>query len=146
MEFVAKQMFASKMGEVKNLAGGDGEKKEGEEASAETDPEIIKAREEAEEARKEKHRKMEEQREGMRQGIRDKYGLKKKEIVVEEAAPTALPGMEGRLNKPKADQALLAQQAAMSDEDLPLMQQAEKHFNSVKEAATGLFAKLPFFK
>jgi complexin-1/2 len=73
MEFMAKQMLSSKMGEVKNLTGGgEGEKKEGEEASAETDPEIIKAREEAEQARKEKHRKMEEQREGMRQGIRDK--------------------------------------------------------------------------
>ena len=73
MEFVAKQMFASKMGEVKNLTGGgDGEKKDGEEATPETDPELIKQREEAEAARKEKHRKMEEQREGMRQGIRDK--------------------------------------------------------------------------
>lgn len=36
-----------------------------------------------------------------------------------EEVPQALPGMEGRLNKPKADQALLAQQAAMADEDLP---------------------------
>ena len=61
------------MGEVKNLTGGgDGEKKDGEEATPETDPELIKQREEAEAARKEKHRKMEEQREGMRQGIRDK--------------------------------------------------------------------------
>ena len=73
MEFIAKQMLSSKMGEVKNLAGGgEGEKKEGEEGAGEMDPEIIKAREEAEEARKEKHRKMEEEREGMRQGIRDK--------------------------------------------------------------------------
>jgi len=104
------------------------------------------SREEAEEARKDKHRKMEEQREGMRQGIRDKYGLKKKEVVVEEVVPVALPGMEGRLNKPKADQAALAAQAAMSDEDLPLMQQVEKQFNVLKESATGLLGKLPFFK
>lgn len=72
MEFMAKQILSSKMGEVKKLTGeGDGEKKE-EAAEAEEDPEIVKAREEAEEARKDKHRKMEEQREGMRQGIRDK--------------------------------------------------------------------------
>ncbi|XP_055333844.1 complexin-like [Paramacrobiotus metropolitanus] len=146
MEFMAKQMLSSKMGEVKKLTGeGDGEKKEEGGATAEEEAELMKMREEAEFARKEKHRKMEEQREGMRQGIRDKYGIKKKEIIV-EPEPAAMPGMEGRLNKPKADQALLAQQAAMADEDLPLMKQVENGVNYVKEAATGLFAKLPFFK
>lgn len=76
-------MLSSKMGEVKNLAGGgEGEKKEGEEGTeGGLDPEIIKAREEAEEARKEKHRKMEEQREGMRQGIRDKVRMQYKSQV-----------------------------------------------------------------
>lgn len=46
---------------------------------------------EQEERRKEKHRKMEVEREKMRQGIRDKYAIKKKE----EGAPIDFP--EGRI-------------------------------------------------
>uniref|UniRef100_A0A1I7W720 Putative complexin-1 n=1 Tax=Heterorhabditis bacteriophora TaxID=37862 RepID=A0A1I7W720_HETBA len=60
------------------------------------DPEVIAARLEQEERRKEKHRKMEEEREKMRQNIRAKYNIKKKEQQI--------PGnqfVEGRIGGPK---------------------------------------------
>lgn len=40
---------------------------------------VVAARLEQEERRKEKHRKMEAEREKMRQNVRDKYNIKKKE-------------------------------------------------------------------
>ncbi|GFY74740.1 hypothetical protein TNIN_173781 [Trichonephila inaurata madagascariensis] len=54
------------------------------EAAAEEEQERLEALREAEERRKEKHKRMEEEREKMRQGIRDKYGIKKKEEEEEE--------------------------------------------------------------
>lgn len=71
--------------------GDDKEKNEEEEA------ELAEARREAEEKRNEKYRKMEEERETMRQGIRDKYGIKKKEVP----QPQEDPSMEGRLGRKK---------------------------------------------
>ncbi|GIY57957.1 hypothetical protein CDAR_284461 [Caerostris darwini] len=65
--------------------GGEAEATpEDREAAAEEEQERLEALREAEERRKEKHRKMEEEREKMRQGIRDKYGIKKKEEEEEE--------------------------------------------------------------
>lgn len=75
--------------------GDKEEKEEKKEGAEEEDPEIAEARREAEEKRNEKYRKMEEERETMRQGIRDKYGIKKKEAPVED------PGLEGRLGRKK---------------------------------------------
>jgi complexin-1/2 len=75
--------------------GDKEEKDEKKEGGEEEDPEIAEARREAEEKRNEKYRKMEEERETMRQGIRDKYGIKKKEAPVED------PGLEGRLGRKK---------------------------------------------
>ncbi|ESO12311.1 hypothetical protein HELRODRAFT_153940 [Helobdella robusta] len=70
------------------------DKKDGDE---EEDPEVLEAKREAEERRNEKYRKMEEERETMRQGIRDKYHIQKKEVPKED------PGLEGRLGRKKRD-------------------------------------------
>ncbi|KAF7630761.1 hypothetical protein Mgra_00008969 [Meloidogyne graminicola] len=76
--FLMKQMVGNKLDEVTgglNRLGGDDENKtlEGD------DPEVIAARQEMEERRKEKHRKMELEREKMRDQIRNKYSLHKKD-------------------------------------------------------------------
>lgn len=77
--------------------GGDKEEKDEKKGDGdeEEDPEIAEAKREAEEKRNEKYRKMEEEREVMRQGIRDKYGIQKKEVPKED------PGLEGRLGRKK---------------------------------------------
>ncbi|CAD6187174.1 unnamed protein product [Caenorhabditis auriculariae] len=50
------------------------------------DPELVAARQEQERRRKDKHRKMEAEREKMRQNIRDKYKLKKRDDSSQEIA------------------------------------------------------------
>ncbi|XP_013392903.1 complexin isoform X2 [Lingula anatina] len=100
------------------VGGGDDESK-GEEGEAGEDPEVAEARREAEEKRIEKHRKMEEEREELRQGIRDKYGIKKKDpfAIMED------PDMEGRLGRKRKTPAELAAEAQAAEEDegsLPL--------------------------
>ncbi|VDD97101.1 unnamed protein product, partial [Enterobius vermicularis] len=59
------------------LSGADGEG--GEKTETGEDPEVVAARLEQEERRKERHRKMEAEREKMRQNIRSKYNIQKKE-------------------------------------------------------------------
>ncbi|CAG5121028.1 unnamed protein product, partial [Candidula unifasciata] len=88
---------------------GGGSNKNDEEAN-----EIEEARREMEEKRKEKHRKMEEERESMRQGIRDKYGLKKKEERQEEESDLMTEGRVGRKKKTPAE---LAAEAHKDDTD-----------------------------
>lgn len=84
-----KQMVGNQLSEV---TGGLGMKDDGgEKTETGEDPEVIAARLEQEERRKEKHRKMENEREKMRQGIRDKYAIKKKEEGV------AMDFTEGRI-------------------------------------------------
>lgn len=56
---------------------------------------VVAARLEQEERRKEKHRKMEAEREKMREGIRGKYQIKKK-----EEGPS-MDFMEGRIGGPR---------------------------------------------
>uniref|UniRef100_A0A672JHE3 Complexin 2, like n=1 Tax=Salarias fasciatus TaxID=181472 RepID=A0A672JHE3_SALFA len=63
----------------------------------EEDPDALRQQEE----RKAKYAKMEAERESMRQGIRDKYGLKKKEVAEAEAAAAAEEAAEGSLTRPK---------------------------------------------
>nr|Q8I6U3.1 RecName: Full=Complexin-1; Flags: Precursor [Hirudo medicinalis]CAD55800.1 putative complexin 1 [Hirudo medicinalis] len=77
------------------LSGALEEKEDKKEGDEEEDPEIAEAKREAEEKRNEKYRKMEEEREVMRQGIRDKYHIQKKELPKED------PGLEGRLGRKK---------------------------------------------
>ncbi|CAF1096926.1 unnamed protein product [Adineta steineri] len=92
--FIMKQMMGSQLDKVKELTGGDGEKKEA--GADEEDPEVAEARREAEEKRDAKYAKMERQREDVRQGIREKYNIKKKEEEI--ALP---PPCEGRLTQDK---------------------------------------------
>lgn len=77
--------------------GSNGEeKKEGATGrTAEEEAELEEARREAEEARKEKHRKMEVERENVRQVIRDKYNIKKK-----EEPPVLVPDDPSRVPAP----------------------------------------------
>jgi len=90
------------------LSGALDDKEDKKENAEEEDPEVLEAKREAEEKRTEKYRKIEEERETMRQGIRDKYGIKKK--VVEE--PVSDPGLEGRLGrKKKTPEELMAEGA-----------------------------------
>ncbi|XP_025927583.1 complexin-1 [Apteryx rowi] len=80
------------------MLGGDEEK----------DPDAAKKEEERQEAlrqeeeeRKAKYAKMEAEREVMRQGIRDKYGIKKKEEREAEAQAALEANAEGSLTRPK---------------------------------------------
>jgi len=133
--FVAKQMVGSKIGAVKGALGGgdkddDGDKAETTEEGL--DPEIAEARREAEERRKEKHRKMEEEREEMRQGIRDKYGLKKKETI----APEDDPDTAGRLGRKKKSPAELAAEAEAAEEEEDSI--LPENLKDIKEKMTNL--------
>ncbi|MEQ2291530.1 Complexin-1 [Ameca splendens] len=74
----------------------------------EKDPDAQKKEEERQEAlrqqeeeRKAKYAKMEAERENIRQGIRDKYGIKKKEEKEAEAAAAMEQASEGSLTRPK---------------------------------------------
>ncbi|XP_005089026.1 complexin isoform X1 [Aplysia californica] len=110
--FIAKQVVGDKLSSVKGAMNKEDEgDKETDDAEA---AEIEEARREMEEKRKEKHRKMEEERETMRQGIRDKYGLKKKEEIVEEEVD---PMSEGRVGRKKKTPAELAAEANKEDSD-----------------------------
>ncbi|CAB1325498.1 unnamed protein product, partial [Coregonus sp. 'balchen'] len=75
---------------------------------AEKDPDAEKKEEERQEAlrqqeeeRKAKYAKMESERENVRQGIRDKYGIKKKEEKEAEAQAALDQAAEGSLTRPK---------------------------------------------
>ncbi|GJQ75949.1 putative synaphin protein [Trypoxylus dichotomus] len=87
----------------------DGDDKEKEE---EAERERLEAIKEAEERRKEKHRKMEEEREKMRQEIRDKYNIKKKEEVVDAFQEEPNP-----LMRKKKTPEELAREAEAEEED-----------------------------
>lgn len=94
--FIAKQMMGNQLSSVKGALGDKEEKDDKKEMSEEEETELAEARREEEERRADKYRKMEEERETMRQGIRDKYGIKKK-----EAPPIEDPGLDGRLGRKK---------------------------------------------
>ncbi|XP_046557231.1 complexin-like [Haliotis rubra] len=114
--FIAKQMVGNQLKSVTGAMGDKDEEKKNEEGDEDEDPEIAEARREAEEKRKDKHRKMEEEREELRQSIRDKYGLKKKEKTPEEEV--AQPLAEGRIGRKKKTPAELeAENNADSDDD-----------------------------
>lgn len=135
--FIAKQMVGDKLNSVKGALGDKkDEEGEGEKTVDGEDPEIVEARREMEEKRKEKHRKMEEERETMRQSIRDKYGLKKKEVVKDEE-----PDLEGRLGRKKKTPAELAAEAnADSDDEL---QSGQSGFPTNLDELTSKMASLP---
>ncbi|CAL8068716.1 unnamed protein product [Calicophoron daubneyi] len=111
--FIAKQLIGNQLDSVK---GALGDKKDGEDSSGsrEIDPEVEAALREAEERREAKHRKMEEERETMRQEIRDKYGIKKKEE--EQIADFEIQNSEGRLGRKRKTAAELAAEANAAEE------------------------------
>lgn len=111
--FVAKQMVGNKLSAVKGAVGGDGDDSDDKEKEEEAERERQEAIREAEERRKEKHRKMEEEREKMRQEIRDKYKIPKKEEVVEQQQ--AEP--DNPLMRKKKTPEELAAEAELEDQD-----------------------------
>ncbi|XP_041055558.1 complexin-1 [Carcharodon carcharias] len=80
------------------MLGGDEEKDPDAEKKEEERLEAIR---QAEEERAGKYAKMEAEREVMRQGIRDKYGIKKKEEKEAEAMAAMEAQAEGSLTRPK---------------------------------------------
>ncbi|KAK0152736.1 Complexin-1 [Merluccius polli] len=80
------------------MLGGEEEKDPDAEKKEEERQEALRQQEEE---RKAKYAKMEAEREGVRQGIRDKYGIKKKEEKEAEAAAAMEQASEGSLTRPK---------------------------------------------
>lgn len=111
--FIAKQLIGSQLDSVKG-ALGDKKDDDGGGGSRTIDPEVEAAIREAEERREAKHQKMEEEREIMRQGIRDKYGIKKKEEENINEADFQSP--EGRLGRKRKTAAELAAEASAAEE------------------------------
>ncbi|VUZ47090.1 unnamed protein product [Hymenolepis diminuta] len=117
--FIAKQLIGSQLDSVKG-ALGDKKDEGGSSGAREIDPEVEEALREAEQKRQEKHRKMEEEREAMRQDIRDKYGIKKKEVEIdfEELMMNNEGGRVGRKRKTPAELAAEADRAAADEDSL----------------------------
>ncbi|NP_001087909.1 complexin 1 L homeolog isoform X1 [Xenopus laevis] len=99
MDFVMKQALGGATKDMGKMLGGEEEEK---------DPDAQKKMEEAQEAlrqeeeeRKAKYAKIEAERETMRQGIRDKYGIKKREEKEAEAQAAMEATAEGSLTRPK---------------------------------------------
>ncbi|XP_045111190.1 complexin-like isoform X3 [Portunus trituberculatus] len=111
--------------------GGDGGDEGDKEKEEEAERERLEAIREAEDRRKEKHRKLEEEREGMRQGIRDKYNIKKKEEVMPEE-----PQMPDNplMRKKKTPEELAAEAEAEDQDDFTKLKNTiETQINEVKQ-------------
>lgn len=78
-----------------------GEKEEPDPDAEAKEAERQEALRQQEEERKAKYAKIEAERESMRQGIRDKYGIKKREVAEAEAAAAMEEVAEGSLTRPK---------------------------------------------
>lgn len=120
--FIAKQMMGNQLNAVKEIGGGEGPSPEEKEKMEQLERERLEALREAEERRMEKHRKMEEEREVMRQGIRDKYGIKKKEEKEAELKKRQEekmgPGADTGINrKKKTPEEIAAEQAAENQDE-----------------------------
>lgn len=136
--FVAKQMVGSKLNAVKGAVGNEeSENSEDKDGADEEEQERLEALREAEDRRKEKHRKMEEEREKMRQEIRDKYGIKKKEEVQQE---DPFADMEGSsLNRKRKTPAELAAEAEAEEQDdfTKLKNSLESQVSELKSSIEG---------
>ncbi|XP_073970388.1 synaptic transmission protein complexin isoform X5 [Rhodnius prolixus] len=93
--------------------GGDNDDSDDKEKEEEAERERQEAIREAEERRKEKHRKMEEEREKMRQEIRDKYNIKKKEELPEPQLEEPANPLMRKKKTPEE----LAREAEAEDQD-----------------------------
>ncbi|XP_004847545.1 complexin-1 [Heterocephalus glaber] len=98
MEFVMKQALGGATKDMGKMLGADEEK---DPDAAKKEEERQEALRQAEEERKAKYAKMEAEREAMRQGIRDKYGIKKREEREAEAQAAMEASSEGSLTRPK---------------------------------------------
>nr|XP_012143928.1 PREDICTED: complexin isoform X1 [Megachile rotundata] len=106
--------------------GGDDDDKEKEEEAERERQEAIR---EAEERRKEKHRKMEEEREKMRQEIRDKYNIKKREEVQEMTQEEPNPLMR----KKKTPEELAAEAEAEDEDEITKLKNVlDTHIQEIK--------------
>lgn len=136
--FVAKQMVGSKLNAVKGAVGNEeSENSEDKDGADEEEQERLEALREAEDRRKEKHRKMEEEREKMRQEIRDKYGIKKKEEVQQEDPFADMEG--GSLNRKRKTPAELAAEAEAEEQDdfTKLKNSLESQVSELKSSIEG---------
>ncbi|KAL7063427.1 hypothetical protein AAHC03_01294 [Spirometra sp. Aus1] len=116
--FIAKQLIGNQLESVKG-ALGDKKDEGGSSGAKQLDPEVEEALREAEQRRQEKHRKMEEEREVMRQDIRDKYGIKKKEEEINfDEIMMCNEGRLGRKRKTPAELAAEADKAAEGEDSI----------------------------
>ncbi|XP_073970385.1 synaptic transmission protein complexin isoform X2 [Rhodnius prolixus] len=122
--FVAKQMVGNKLNAVKGAVGGDNDDSDDKEKEEEAERERQEAIREAEERRKEKHRKMEEEREKMRQEIRDKYNIKKKEELPE---PQLEEPANPLMRKKKTPEELAREAEAEDQDEFTKDKQVKKH-------------------
>ncbi|KAK1789343.1 hypothetical protein P4O66_015274 [Electrophorus voltai] len=88
-------------GATKDMGKMLGEKEEKDPDAEKKEEERQEALRQQEEERKAKYAKMEAERESIRQGIRDKYGIKKKEEKEAEAQAAMEQASEGSLTRPK---------------------------------------------
>lgn len=136
--FLAKQMVGNQLSAVKDIGGGGESSAEEKQKLEELERQRLEALKEQEEKRNEKHRKMEEEREKMRQGFRDKYGIKKKEEKEEEARKQLEAAMGGpstadaSLNKPKKTPEEIAAEANQ-DEFTKIKNTVETKITEVKQ-------------
>ncbi|CAJ0564292.1 unnamed protein product, partial [Mesorhabditis spiculigera] len=133
-------------GGLDSLTGGN--EGEGEKTAEGEDPEVVAARLEQEERRKEKHRKMEQEREKMRQGIREKYNIKKKD---EDGGMGGFDMADGRIGaaRKKTPEELAAEMHAEDDSIIGQLGLTE-HVDKAKATVNGAFEMvkgfLPFGK
>jgi len=136
--FIAKQMMGNQLNAVKDIGGSEGPTAEEKEKLAQLEQERLDALREAEERRTEKHRKMEEEREGMRQGIRDKYGIKKREEKEAEMKKQMEEKMGGGSDtginrKKKTPEEIAAEQAEANQDDFTKLKNSiETQVNEIK--------------
>ncbi|KRZ06976.1 putative complexin-1, partial [Trichinella zimbabwensis] len=142
--FIMKQVMGDKLNDIKGgldkLTGdGSGEAK----TESGEDPEVIQARQEAEERRQEKHRKMEMEREKMRKDIRDKYGIQKKDPMMPAAELDGYGRIGSGFHKSP-------EQLANDNEEEGLMGQVNEFIGKAKTAVTDVATTvknyLPFGK
>jgi len=132
-------------GGLDKLTGDGAAEGGGEKTETGEDPEVVAARLEQEERRKDKHRKMETEREKMREGIRDKYKIQKKEEGVN------FDMSEGRIGaaRKKTPEELALEMHAEDDSIIGQLGLTE-HVEKAKTAVTGAFESvkgfLPFGK
>jgi len=114
--FLAKQMLGSKVAAAKGAVpgGGDDVSDEDKEKALQQEADRKEAIADAENKRKDKHDKMENEREDMRQGIRDKYKIKKKEELQPEMG---MMEPDNPLMRTKKTPEELAAEAELADQD-----------------------------